>query len=50
MASCVAAQFASRDSNGCVELCESIEGMSEERRVSWRPGAEGAPRSVDSVF
>ena len=39
-----------RDSRGCVEescgCCDEVEGeVREERRVSWRPGAEGAPRS-----
>ena len=55
----MAVQLARRDSRGWVEDSfdcaeeESGEGFvlvvgvvkREERRVSWRPGAEGAPRS-----
>lgn len=49
--SCVAVQFDSRDSSGCAdeELLLSpltdVSGCSDERSVSGRPGAEGAPRS-----
>lgn len=57
-ASCVAVHCANRDSNGC-ELSRGIEpvpaavdgspwatGPMPERRVSWMPGADGAPRDV----
>jgi hypothetical protein len=54
-ASCVSSHFLRRDSSGCVEsgIAEGEEvvviwvvreGPMPERRVSWRPGAEGAPR------
>jgi hypothetical protein len=45
VASCVAVQLARRVSRGCAELVVEVEGDREERRVSGRPGAEGAPRS-----
>lgn len=45
VASCVAVQFARRVSRGCAELVVEVEGDREERRVSGRPGADGAPRS-----
>lgn len=47
MLSCVAVQFARRDSNGCGDetVVEALLGSSEVRSVSGRPGAEGAPRS-----
>ena len=31
-----------------MELVGAVEVLSEERSVSWRPGAEGAPRSRES--
>jgi len=55
MLSCVAVHCASRDSKGCLEsrgtevvvdeVCaECTTGPTPARRVSWIPGAEGAPR------
>jgi len=45
VASCVAVQLARRVSRGCAELVVEVEGDREERKVSGRPGADGAPRS-----
>lgn len=51
---CVAVQFASRDSSGCVDASSGVEEtleveilLCEVRSVSGRPGAEGAPAVVD---
>jgi len=49
--SCVAVHWARRDSRGCVDVMgdspdeDVCDEKREERRVSGRPGAEGAPRS-----
>lgn len=58
--SCVDCQAARRDSSGCVDvvdcdwetLVDESEGVGarEERRVSWMPGAEGAPPVVELVL
>jgi hypothetical protein len=51
--SCVAVQFWRRDSRGCVVVgfaFDEAEEYKEERRVSCRPGAEGAPRSMESLL
>ena len=41
-----------RASRGCVDEVDVDtwgSGVREERRVSWRPGAEGAPRESSEV-
>lgn len=48
--SCVAVQLARRDSRGCVDDVVEVEGERDERSVSGRPGAEGAPRSRSLVL
>jgi len=40
---CVEVQLASRDSSGCDELMVEGVVLCERRRVSGRPGADGAP-------
>jgi hypothetical protein len=48
--SCVEVQDCRRASSGCVELGVFVEGaVREERKVSCSPGAEGAPRSRESL-
>ena len=57
---CVDCQPARRDSSGCMDVVgctwepsadEGVdESMSEERRVSCTPGAEGAPPVVELVL
>lgn len=58
--SCVDCQAARRDSSGCVDVVGwgwdlfgdevVVVGAREERRVSWMPGAEGAPPVVELVL
>lgn len=55
MRSCVAVQFCRRVSSGCADVMVVVVedeaerlGCSDERSVSGRPGAEGAPRSRSS--
>ena len=52
MASCVSSHFLSRVSSGCalsgteegdVEVVLETDGPTPARKVSWIPGAEGAP-------
>lgn len=51
MVSCVDVQFCRRDSSGCVDVTDvEGEGCNEVRSVSWRPGADGAPRSRSLLF
>jgi hypothetical protein len=44
---CVACQAERRASSGCVDEEEEICGCRDARRVSCRPGAEGAPAMLE---